>query len=509
MHKSYFSGTKRFLVAAGCLALTTFSCFKSEPEQLPVRNIAAAQAMKDANLASYIRELNHPDAKWRADAAKSIGRTKDFRGTVALIGALKDEDPEVRVAVLEALGELRDKTAVPAVIKAQEDKNPKVRGEASRALGEIRDVRAIPALVERLGDENEVVRRYTVAALKKFGVSAAPALIGALKDKTDKNKKVREGAAEILGTIGYEGATPFLIEALNDEEENVRAVAARALGERKDKAAITALVGRLRDKSEGKVAKAAAARALGEMQDRSAVPALIEALKDENETVRTNACTALGKIRDESAVPELIERLLKDRNAKVREEAARALGEIKDKSAVPALIEAIDVFPMDTDLVFKVSKALRNIGMPAVPALVEALKNNYYRNIDMMPTVRIMADALRNRSTAIEAVPANPALIKAMKDMYNRILVVKTLGDIASDDPNNYASIGTLAVPTLLKLLITGSNLEKIVVAKALGEIKDRSAIPALRIMAETDLNGECRESAKSALQKIEKTELP
>ncbi|MGZ3426598.1 MAG: HEAT repeat domain-containing protein, partial [Polyangia bacterium] len=44
-----------------------------------------------------------------------------------------------------------------------------------------------------------------------------------------------------------------------------------------------------------------AALVLGKLNDRRAVPALIQALHDENETVRGVAATSLGRIGDKSA----------------------------------------------------------------------------------------------------------------------------------------------------------------------------------------------------------------
>ena len=61
-----------------------------------------------------------------------------------------------------------------------------------------------------------------------------------------------------------------------------------------------------------------------------AVPALIQALKDENKDVRVNAAVALGQIGEgaKDVVPALIQ-ALKDQDEWVRINAAWALEEIK------------------------------------------------------------------------------------------------------------------------------------------------------------------------------------
>ena len=98
-------------------------------------------------------------------------------------------------------------------------------------------------------------------------------------------------------------------------------------------ARVAYLIEALRD--EDKDVRRAAARALQEIEDPSTVPQLIGALKDEHFDVRESAAQALVKIGT-PAVPQLIE-ALKDENGYVRLGAARALGEIGDQSAIKPL----------------------------------------------------------------------------------------------------------------------------------------------------------------------------
>ena len=115
-----------------------------------------------------------------------------------------------------------------------------------------------------------------------------------------------------------------------------------------------------------------AAGALKEIKDPSCVPALCEALKDSVSDVRRWAALALASIGI-PAVPALIE-ALKDSKSDVRKWAAWALGEIKDPSAVAVLCEALK----DSEVCIqnKAADALVRIGVPAVPALSEALKDS-------------------------------------------------------------------------------------------------------------------------------------
>ena len=74
---------------------------------------------------------------------------------------------------------------------------------------------------------------------------------------------------------------------------------------------------------------------------RARAETLLEALKDENADVRAQACWALGERRVAAAVDPLILLLKNDREADVRAQAAEALGSIGDQRAADALTAAL------------------------------------------------------------------------------------------------------------------------------------------------------------------------
>ena len=68
-----------------------------------------------------------------------------------------------------------------------------------------------------------------------------------------------------------------------------------------------------------------AAQALGAIGRRDAVPALLDALLDEDPDVRVDAATALGLVADPSTAPKLMENLIGDPCAEVKLAAMDAL----------------------------------------------------------------------------------------------------------------------------------------------------------------------------------------
>lgn len=74
-----------------------------------------------------------------------------------------------------------------------------------------------------------------------------------------------------------------------------------------------------------------AARALGVIRDPRAVEPLIAALGDRDPDVRRKAALSLGKIRDPKAVEPLLTCSVKDENQVVRWAAAWGLGKFPDR----------------------------------------------------------------------------------------------------------------------------------------------------------------------------------
>jgi len=159
----------------------------------------------------------------------------------------------------------------------------------------------------------------------------------------DPDAEVRAAAAWSIGAAtggrepaGAEAALPRLAEALRDEQEAVRAAAARALG------------------------------ALGPKANAT-TPALLAALDDPRADVRAAAALALARMElSAGAVPSLV-RCLGSGDAYVRGFAAWSLGNLGPaaQGAVPALVEALEA----DDTANVVAAALARIGPAAAQAV--------------------------------------------------------------------------------------------------------------------------------------------
>lgn len=119
---------------------------------------------------------------------------------------------------------MASKKNVEGLIKALEYKRDKhVRERAVWALREIKDVRVMEALIQALKDEDSDVRGAAAEALVKIGKTAVEPLILALKYVDDNSRKEVEKA---LRKIGDEKALEPLIKAMNKamKDEYIRSL---------------------------------------------------------------------------------------------------------------------------------------------------------------------------------------------------------------------------------------------------------------------------------------------
>jgi len=340
-----------------------------------------------AAVTALIGALKDEETNVRCQAELALALIDPGAGAAvpALIEALRDKDKHVRWVAGKALARIGPgaKAAVPALIEALKDEGENVRWMAGYALEEMgSDARAaVPALIEALKDEDEGVRAEAAEALAEIDPNVRVAVPVLLKMLEDELRHRRSRAAAALGKIGpdVEAAVSAFIDASKDKRTHVWGnYALFKIASRPD--TIPTLIEAMGDEN-GDV-REEAADALGRIgpDARAAVPALTKALSDEHEGVRYYAALALAAIGPDAgaAVPALI-RALRDEKDFVRWKAARALGRIGPdaEAAIPAVIEMLDAG--DGPDRWVAAEALAEIGPDAeaaVPALTKALEDD-------------------------------------------------------------------------------------------------------------------------------------
>jgi HEAT repeat protein len=222
------------------------------------------------------------------------------------------------------------------LVQLRDVNNVRGRIDAMTKLSELRDLRALQPLIEAIDDNDEYIRAYAALSLGILGDPRAG--VSLTKLLKDKHHFVRFRTAEALGLIGDTCCVNELIIALKDENYEVRWEAAKALGYLRDDRAIEPLMKLLDDDNLG--VKMVAIRSLGRFRNQIVLEFLVECLLNECAEIRFSSAFALGEIMDSKSTQPLI-KALTDNNSEVRAAAAIAIGCILDPSGFQPIIKLL------------------------------------------------------------------------------------------------------------------------------------------------------------------------
>ena len=284
-------------------------------------------------LEAALRDLEHRDARVRAQAADALGRVEPAEhdaAVTALVRAVDDEHPSVRYAALLSLGELAAGSAADAVAARLGDGEPLVREAAAIALGQLGaggGARAWSALESALRAGEPEVRFQAVASLAEIDAARAAPLVVALLD--DEDAKVRAQAAAAIGDSG-ERRYADRIARLLDDSDDVRNEAALALARLGDRRAVPTLVAALAV-ADRALDAATQLAALGLGDDAAARAALGHEVDRffGDPLVKVRAAEALAKAGDARGRAHL-HKALRSRRADVRGLAQSVLSDMGD-----------------------------------------------------------------------------------------------------------------------------------------------------------------------------------
>ncbi|NDJ51775.1 MAG: hypothetical protein GYB68_01670 [Chloroflexi bacterium] len=288
-----------------------------DSDDLATRYKAAFELMKQNRsegipvIVDYInqRHFQYLDSYTVVD---QLANVQDERVTEALIGML-DMPAHVVGNALNSLLAIGSERSVDAVFTMLMTPSPWFGWGTAQLIADYGE-RYLERLLETRQHENPLMRARSIAALSFLArslenpVVAESALIDALKDQ-DRN--VRERAAQGLAQLSSNSAHAALQHVLTDDDVEVSQWAAEGLYK-------------------------------AGLEVEKALSLLMETLKHRDWLIQRNAVWALKRIADKRSVSSLIHTLQYAEHRAIRAYAAEALADIGDKSCIDAVQSALE-----------------------------------------------------------------------------------------------------------------------------------------------------------------------
>lgn len=355
-----------------------------------------------------------------------------------------------RAFAAELLGRIGNAKAVPPLletVQATRSEDADVREIALRALARIADPRAVEALVQALKTAEVWLAPRIADILVRHGDAVVDPMIAFVAEQN--RHPARAWAANILGELKSARAFPVLINALKDQDDEVRAKSAGALGRLGDRRAVTYLLEHLLS-DPAPFVRARIASALGQFPGTEVIDRLVRALGDPAWWVRMRSVEALEQIGPTAESPLIL--ALDDPDPEIRIRAAVALERLGVPAALVARIEKSEATTETQELLVKFGVAgARELlaehlhhRAPAVrEAMIAAIRDARRKDLgpeliervtqDEDPNLRAMAlDTLH----ALGVSEAVPAALNALSDVNERVRASATilLGDLGGSE---------------------------------------------------------------------------
>ncbi|MEZ4827520.1 MAG: HEAT repeat domain-containing protein [Bacteroidia bacterium] len=328
--------------------------------------------------------------------------------------------------------------------------------------------------------ENQLARVHAIWGISQMARQEASAAENLVPLLADTDPEIRAQAARWLGDVRYAPSAESIIPLLKDVSPRTQFFAAEALGRIGHEAAIQPIIEMLIANDDQDVyLRHAGACALARINK----PAPIAALSSHSSrALRIAAVVALRRMKDPGVAG-----FLTDSDPYIVAEAARAINDdYSIEGAIPALAKSLDGTKLTSE-----------------PYLRRAINANLREgNAD---NLRILADyarrtdapaAMRAEALATLASWPNPSIFDRV-DGRNRGLT-----------PRDAAPVRKVAEPVLKPLLADNTPVLKMAAADAAGRLKLTDMAPQILAIQKSDKDPEVRKSALAALVKMEYSEI-
>jgi HEAT repeat protein len=393
--------------------------------------------------------------------------------------ALNSEEPDVRLNASRAFAGLgaQGRQAMTQLIPLLSSTSDEMRQNAARALGQMgkSSMPAEEALQKATTEGNTTSRALAAQALFRINGRSdviMPILWDAMKDSEWKVARIALDTFDEMKGAG----TVELLSALEEKDVNLRWWVVYALGKksRGTKEVVASLL-KILEEDEDKELRAEAASALGNLEGnaRSAAPALLKALKGPEASVRAKAAKALGEIgvADRDVLEGLMGAVV-DESSTIQIAGLKALARLgREARETAPVLQARLLAARDERIELRTAVALWSVtgeNTESIPVLLRLLQSG--------ETKMQIEAALALWQVAKKTEETLPVLAAALRDNNPEVRqeAVQALAEVGGD--------ARLAAAALLEAMDDESSVLREWAADVLGQIRPttRPAIPVL-----------------------------
>jgi len=466
-----------------------------------------------AYAAYALGEIGETNPEMIAKLIELVGHERPIVRRTVLKALLKlDVDPEVSLPIFVRMLENSDPSTVMTVLHQLADMGPQSIPRLKRALEHDRAAYwatlvaaemgsdaapLVPELTKALDNKDPQTRMHALIALGEIGPESKPAMERGIELlNSDKAMSVKYAAAYALAAMEQPTATSALEEAAKHEDSFLKLMSIYAIAKlhpedtEKTKTAAAYLIQAMSDENPN--VRAAAARAIAnlEISSNELRPMIKKALKDADPRVVANFQDAVVNMGVD-VLPDVVG-LLDD--AELRWAAIRIIGQWGSEagSASPSLKKLLA--EEDEQLQAEVLMALGSLGESAgeVTGEIRPFVNSDSRVLQLNAMY-----ALGRIGPAAAEAKADVLPLIASDDNFTKFAAAWTLAHIVPED----ADAAAIAVPVLAKGLEAEDEFISSEAAKSLGNFGSlaKSALPALKKAASAG-----NENATAAIKQVQ-----
>lgn len=341
------------LVAEGKREEAARLCDAARAADVPDHVRAAATrgailARQSAGAPLLLEQLKTGEGEMFAMALRTSRELPGADVTRSLVAELDRLPPARQAPLIGAIGDRQDTGAAPAIRKLAAGGPAEVRSAAIHALGQLVDVAGAAVLLDAAVSGDPALAEAAKASLIKLRGSAADEAVVAKMNRAAPAERMV--LLDLVGQLAIPSATPAVLKAANDPDEQVRLAAIKALGRVIGLKELEVLTDRLREaKSPQEVAavrEALKVACLRVPDPEACVGKLLEFLPNAPIASKCFVMELLASLGGTRAL-KAVSAAAGDPSEDLQDAATRALGTWTTPDAAPELLKLAKTLPSD------------------------------------------------------------------------------------------------------------------------------------------------------------------